>query len=330
MAFIWPTMLWSLLLVPCFALAYYALMRRRAAAAAQVMGTMRLTEGVAGGRAGWRRHLPPTLFLVAVALLLAALARPTVAAALPHMEGTVILAFDVSTSMTADDMKPSRLDAAKKAAGAFVRKQPSTIKIGIVAFSDAAFVVQQPTNIQADLLAAIDRLAPQGGTSLSEGMFTSLGAIAGKPIVVDTDATEEDLLALDIGYFGSAVIVMLSDGEHTSQVDPASVAQIAANAGVRVYPIGVGRPEGAVLEIDGYSIATALNEPLLAEIAKVTDGVYFRAEDEARLQQVYETIDLKLTVEGAQTEVTSHLASVALLLLYTGAGLTMLWFGRVP
>lgn len=330
MTFLWPTMLWSLLLVPCFVLGYYALMRRRAATAAQVLGTMRLTEGVTGGRAGWRRHLPPLLFLTAIALLLTALARPTVAAALPHQEGTVILAFDVSTSMAADDLKPSRMEAAKRAASAFVKKQPSTIRIGIVAFADAAFVVQRPTNIEADLLAAIDRLAPQGGTSLSEGLFTSLGAIAAKPIVVDPNATEEDLLALDIGYFGSAVIVMLSDGEHTSTVDPANVAQVAANAGVRVYPIGVGRPEGTVLEIDGYSIATALNEPLLEQIATVTDGVYFRAEDEIRLAEVYDTIDLKLTVEGAQTEVSSHLASAALLLLYTGASLTMLWFGRVP
>jgi Ca-activated chloride channel family protein len=330
MSFIWPPMLLSLLLVPCFALAYLWVIRRRDAGAAQLLGTMRLTEGASGRRAGWRRHLPPAIFLAAITLLLAALARPTMVVALPHMEGTVILAFDVSTSMTADDLKPSRMDAAKRAARTFVQNQPSTIKVGIVAFSDSAFIVQQPTNVKADLLAAIDRLAPQGGTSLSEGMFTSLGAIAGKPIVVDKDATEEDLLALNIGYFGSAVIVMLSDGEHLSRVDPLQVAQVAANAGVRVFPIGIGSPNGTTLDIDGYHVATALNEPLLTEIAKATDGSYFRAEDEAKLAKVYDTIDLKLTVRGKETEVTSFVASAAILLLYTGAGLTMLWFGRVP
>lgn len=329
MSFIWPTMLYSLALVPIFVLAYRWLMQRRAAAAAQALGTLRMTEGLSGG-VGWRRHLPPAIFLVAVALLLLALARPTMVVALPRMEGTVILTFDVSTSMTADDLKPSRMEAAKKAAKQFVENQPSSIKVGIVAFSDGALVVQQPTNVKSEVVSAIDRLAPQGGTSLSEGMFTSLGAIAGKPITVPQDATEDDLLALNIGYFGSAVIVMLSDGEHTSRVNPEHVAQVAANAGVRVYTIGVGSPEGATLEIDGFRIATALNQDLLTTIATVTNGAYYPAENETELAKVYDGIDLKLTVKGKETEVTSFIASGALLLLYTGAGLTMLWFGRVP
>jgi Ca-activated chloride channel family protein len=199
-----------------------------------------------------------------------------------------------------------------------------------VAFSDGALVVQQPTNVKSEVVAAIDRLAPQGGTSLSEGMFTSLGAIAGKPIVVPQDATEEDLLALNVGYFGNAVIVMLSDGEHTSRVNPEHVAQVVANAGVRVYTIGVGKAEGATIEVDGFRIATALNEPLLTEIATVTNGAYYAAENETELAKVYDGIDLKLTVNGKETEVTSFIASGALVLLYAGASLTMLWFGRVP
>ena len=327
MPFVWPVMLLSLLLVPALAVAYDRLLTRRDAQAAQ-LGTMRLTEG--GRRAGWRRHLAPSIFLAAITLLLVSLARPTAVVALPRLEGTVILAFDVSTSMIADDLKPSRVAAAKTAASAFVRKQPSTVQIGVVAFSDGALIVQQPTNVQADILAAIDRLAPQGGTSLSDGMFTSLGAIAGKPIVVAEGVSEEDLLSLDIGYFGSAVIVLLSDGEHTSRTDPLGVAQVAANAGVRVFPIGIGSARGTTVEVDGYQIATALNEPLLAEIATATGGTYLRAEDEAALAQVYDTIDLRLATKGEETEVTGLLAITAMLLLVTGAGLTMTWFGRVP
>ena len=329
MSFIWPPMLLSLLLVPMLATAYLRLMGRRAAAGSR-LGTMRLTDGTSGRRVGVHRHLPPAIFLVAIALLLAALARPTVVLALPHMEGTVILAFDVSTSMLADDLKPSRMEAAKRAAGIFVGDQPSTIQIGVVAFSDGALIVQQPTNVQADVRAAIDRLAPQGGTSLGEGMFASLSAIAGRPIVIDPETSEEELLALDIGYFGSAVIVLLSDGEHTSRSDPISVAQLAANAGVRVLPIGIGSADGTTLEIEGYRVATALNEPLLSEIATVTDGAYFRAEDEAELAAVYEAIDLRLAIDGEEIEVTSLVAVAAMLLLVVGAGLTMRWFGRVP
>lgn len=329
MSFAWPLVLWSLLLVPLLTLAYLRLTRRRAAAAV-ALTAMRLTDGKSGRRAGWRRHLPPALFLAALALLLVGLARPMVVVAVPRFEGTVILAFDASTSMLADDLEPSRMDAAKGAASAFVREQPSTIQIGVVAFSDGAFIVQSPTNVQADVLAAIDRLAPQGGTSLSEGMFASLSAIAGRPVELGAAVSEDDVLAGDIGYFGSAVIVLLSDGEHTSRVDPLVMAQLAANAGVRIFPIGIGSTAGTTLEIEGYRVATALNAPLLEAIATATDGVYFHAEDEAGLTRVYDTIDLRLAIDGEETEVTSLLAAAAMLLLVVGAGLTTFWFGRVP
>lgn len=328
MSFAWPPMLLSLTVVPLLVAAYVQLMKRRAARASE-LGTMRLARADSGRRPGWRRHVPPAVFLVAIALLLAALARPEVSG-LPRREGTVILAFDVSSSMRADDLEPSRMDAAKKAATAFVENQPSTIKIGVVAFGDGGLVVQQPTNVRADIQTAIERLSPGGGTSIGEGIMTSLGAIAGKPIVLDQAAFEGDLNSVDIGYFGSAVIVMLSDGENTSRFDPLTAAQIAGNAGVRVFPIGIGRPEGATVEIDGYRVATALNEPLLQEIATSTSATYFVAQDAADLVKIYDTIDLRLTIEGEPMEVTSLTAVVAALLLIVGGGLTVLWFGRVP
>ncbi len=333
MSFTWPAMLLSLLLVPVLAAGYVWLMRRRAAAA-PALGPLRVTDGGGGRRAAWRRHLAPALFLAALALMLAALARPTVVVALPHREGTVILAFDVSTSMEATDLAPTRMAAAKQAADAFVRDQPSSVRIGVVAFSDSAFVLQQPTNDQGDVLAAIDRIEPQGGTSLSEGMFSSLGAIAGHPIALAsgtaTATAAPDPASTNIGYYGSAVIVLLSDGEDTSRVDPLGVAQVAANAGVRVFPIGLGSPDGATLDIQGYQVATALNEPLLSKIADTTGGTYFRAEDAAKLKQVYGRIDLQLAVRGEELEATPLVAVVAMLLLVVGAGLTMRWFGRVP
>jgi len=329
MSFMWPLMLLSLLVVPLLVVAYLALMSQRAAETAGT-SAMRLAATTSGRRMGRRRHVPSAIFLVAITLLLAALARPRMVVAMPHQEGTVILAFDVSNSMIADDLKPSRLVAAKAAARTFVEKQPSTIQIGVVSFSDGGLIVQRPTNVQADVLAAIERLTPQGGTSLGEGIFTSLRAVSGKPITLDQAALEGDLESVDIGYFGSAVLIVLSDGENTSRPDPLVMAQVAAGAGVRVFPIGIGSREGTTVEIDGYSLATSLNEDLLKEMADVTGGAYFNAPNETELANIYDSIDLKLSTRGEKMEVTSLVAGLAALLLIAGGALAVLWFGRVP
>lgn len=329
MSFIWPKMLVSLLLVPLFVAAYRWLLNRRAQNAAD-LGTMGLLQTSSGRQLGRRKHLPFAIFLLAITLLLAGFARPEMVVDLPRMQGTVILAFDVSSSMIADDLEPSRIEAAKAAARTFVDNQPETIQIGVVAFSNGGLVVQPPTNVEADVLAAIDRLSPEGGTSLGQGIFTSLNAIAGEPIGIEEEALDGDVASLDIGHYGSSVVVFLSDGENTEQPDPRDVAQLAANAGVRIFPIGIGSPDGTVVEIDGFNVATALNEPLLQEIAGLTNGTYYYAEDESELEEIYDTIDVQLTIKGEKTEVTGIVAGISLLLLLAGSGLSMLWFGRVP
>ena len=328
MTFEWPMMFLSLLLVPVLAVAYVALVRRRAAEMAG-LGTMGIAQSSARKPLGWRRHVPPAIFLVAVALLLASLSRPQVGG-LPRREGTVILAFDVSSSMRADDVKPTRMEAAKAAARSFVDKQPSTIQIGLAAFGDGGITVQRPTTVKQDIVAAINRLTPEGGTSLGDGMIASLEAVTGKPIVLSEAALAGNLDGVDIGYFGSAAVVLLSDGENTSRFDPLIVAQLATNAGVRVFPIGLGSAKGATVEIDGYQVATALNEELLQEIAKVTTGTYYAAEDASGLAKVYDTIDLKLTVKGEPREVTSLAAAGAIALMLVGAAFSIRWLGRVP
>ena len=137
--------------------------------------------------------------------------------ALPQREGTVILAFDVSNSMRATDLEPTRIEAAKAAATAFAERQPRTIRIGVVAFGDSALTVLRPTDVKKDVVAAIRRLSPGGGTSLGQGLYTSLSAIAGKPLQIDESALESDGGEVDIGFFGSSAIVLLSDGENTSR-----------------------------------------------------------------------------------------------------------------
>lgn len=328
MTFEWPLMFLSLLIVPALVAGYFELLksRRRQAAA---LGTMGMAQSSSRKPLGWRRHVPPAIFLVAIALLLASLTRPHVGG-LPRREGTVILAFDVSSSMRADDLEPTRMEAAKEAALAFVEKQPATIQIGLVAFGDGGITVQRPTNVKEDVEAAIKRLAPEGGTSLGEGMKASIEAISGKAIFLNEAALEGDLEGVDIGYFGSAVIVMLTDGENTSRFDPLIMAQIATNAGVRMFPIGIGSADGATIEIDGFQVATALNEELLQEIATITGGTYYVAEDAEALARVYDGIDLRLTVDGDSREVTSLAAAAAVVLMMIGAAFSMRWFGRVP
>jgi Ca-activated chloride channel family protein len=263
-------------------------------------------------------------------LLGLAFGRPELSVGLPHMEGTVILAFDVSNSMRAEDLEPTRIDAAKSAARAFVERQPDSVEIGVVAFSDGGLVTQPPTTAKADVLAAIDRLSPLGATSLGQGLFTAINAIAGDPIAVDPAAlSTSDLESLDIGYYGHGAIVLLSDGENTSDPDPLAIAELASVAGVRVYPIGVGSSQGTVVDLDGFSVATALDEAVLTEIAEGTGGTYFRAEDASALAEVYDSIDLRLTTEAERTEVTAAVTGASIVLLVLGAALSLVWFGRL-
>ena len=328
MTFIWPWMLTALMLAPLFVGVYLRLLRRRQRAADDLgpLGVVRDARGRSPAR--WRR-IPAVFSLLGLTLLLFGLSRPEMVVDLPRVSGTVILAIDVSNSMAADDLDPTRLEAAKAAATAFVEHQPSTVQVGLVAFSNGGLILQPPTNDQAALLTAIDRLAPQGATSLAQGIFTSLNAIAGEPLAIDPAVLEAGT-AVDIGSYPSAVVLMLTDGENTSNPDPLAVAQLAAQAGVRIYPVGIGSPEGAVLEIDGYNVVTQLDEATLQEIAGLTNGTYTRAEDANALQTVYKNVDLQLTISGQKMEITALVAGASLLLFLIGGVLSMLWFGRMP
>jgi Ca-activated chloride channel homolog len=326
MTFAWPWMLLGVVAIPLVVLWYRRLLRQRASRRAQLAALGLVAAAAPAPR--WRRHLPPALLLVALALLVTALARPEATVPQPRREGTVILAFDVSASMEAKDITPSRIDAAKAAARAFVQRQPSTVRVGVVAFSSSGLVTQQPTSDQATVLAAIDRLTPEGGTALASGLQTSLSSIVGRSVLVDEPSDPLEPKGPDLGYHGSAAVILLTDGENTVGPDPLDVADIASGAGVRVYPIGLGSPRGTVLEIDGFQVATALNEPLLQEIASRTDGKYFAASDQQALAAVYDSIDLTWTVATEHIELTAIFAGVAALLVLAGVGLSFVWFGR--
>lgn len=328
MTFQSPKMLVLLLLVPAMVWAYVQTRRRRAQRAA-TLAEQGLVATAAASTMRIRRHLPFALFAAALTLLLVGMARPNTTVKTPRREGTVILALDVSNSMRADDIKPTRLEAEKAAARAFVARQPTEVRVGVVAFGDGAVVVQTPTNFHDDINKAIDRLTSQGGTSLGQALVTSLGAIAGKPVAIDYDALASDAAQVDIGYFGSATVVLFSDGEETGRPDPVAVAEVASVAGVRVHTIGVGTPEGSVVQVDGFNVATALDSDLLQEVAKVTDGSYYQADDAKGLSEISKSIDLRFKLVSEHAEVTGLFAAGGSVLLLIGALLSVLWFGRV-
>ncbi len=322
-----PWLLLTLVAVPVLIAGYVWALRLRGRRAARLA-----SEGLvptSSARRLRRRHIPFALFAAALALACFGLARPSADVALPVREATVILAFDVSNSMRAKDLEPTRIEAAKAAARAFVEEQPRSIRIGVVAFGDSAVTVLRPSNDKQEVIAAINRLSVSGGTSLGQGLFTSLRTIAGKPLTIDESQLDSDAGTVAIGYLGSSAIVLLSDGENTTRPDPLRIAEVASTAGVRVHAIGLGTEQGTVVEVDGFNVATALDADLLTEIANVTDGTYHQAADAGALTEVYESIDLEFKRVTKPREVTAVFAAAAGLLLALGAALSIVWFGRV-
>ncbi len=335
MTFIWPVMLYSLILIPVFIALYLILQRRRKHIAANYQALSTASE-ISKRDPGIRRHIPPILFFVALAILGVALARPQTEVSLPHIEGTVILAFDVSGSMAANDFKPTRMEAAKTAAKSFVDHQPSTVRIGVVAFSDNGLTVQTPTNDQDAILTAINRLAPQRGTSLASGILASLKAIdvgAGQPSEIYTNLTPMPTLTptpMPQGTYTSADIVLLTDGENNENPDPLAAAQTAANRGVRIYTVGIGSAAGTNLHINGFIVHTQLDEDTLQQISQITGGTYYNAQSEQDLIKIYNNLNPQLVVTPEVTEITSIFAGASILLMLIGGMFSLLWFSRLP
>jgi Ca-activated chloride channel family protein len=335
MSFLWIRMLWLLLLVPVLVLVYILLQRRRQKYAVRY-ASLSLVKDALGRGPGVRRHIPAILFLVGLAVAIVALARPATTVVLPSQQGTVILTLDISGSMRADDMQPNRLEAAKAAARAFVEKQPKNVRIGIVAFSTTSALVQAPTKDRDQVISAINRLATQRGTAVGNGILTSLRAIFEESesdmslSLFDLFGEPESLPeAVEPGSYSNAVIVLLSDGQSNRGPDPLDMADRAANLGVRIYTVGLGSPEGVILNFWGRSIRVRLDEEALKGIARKTDGSYFKADNETDLRTIYETLSTKFVSQREKTEITAFFTAAAALIMFAGVLLSLLWFRRV-
>ncbi len=307
----------GLLVVAALVVLAVRLTRRRSAALA-----------AAGVAAPGRTGVPLARWLTLGGVLLLAVAWAGPAAALPvgRSAGTVVLAMDVSNSMGATDVAPSRLVAAQQAADAFIDAQPDTVDIGVVGFDQGALTTSLPTPDRAASKAAVQNLRLSGGTSLAAAILGSLSSITGKTVTVPEGGSLPDL-----GYWGSATIVLFSDGGDSSGSGDATsaAATLAQNAGVHIETVGVGTASGANVQVDGFSLHTGLDADALTALAQTTGGGYHPASDAAQLDGVASSIDLRLTVAKQDVPLAGGITGVALALLVAGAVLTAVRTGRL-
>ena len=340
MTFLWPGNLILVLAVPALVAAYIWAQRRRQKYALRYASLSLVREALGRGP-GRKRHVPAALLLAALFFMLVATARPQTVVTVPVQEGTVILALDVSGSMLAEDLQPNRMEAAKAAAKAFVAKQGVDVKIGVVAFSGDAQIVQTPSNDKDLVDAAIDRLHPQRATAIGRGILASLDAIfQDSETVAPSVAALARLQGQDAGatpqplpqgvHDTSASIVLLSDGQNNQFPAPQQIIDEAVSRGIRVYTVGIGSPEGTILRIQGRAIRTRLDEATLKQIAEITDGQYYNASNSTDLRAVYENLTTQLVFRSEKTEVTALFTALGAIMLVAAAALSLLWFQRIP
>lgn len=350
MTFADPILLLGLLLVPVALLGYRLIQRRRSRYAVRFTN-VDLLGNLVPRTPAWRRHVPPALYVVAMAALVLALARPSMAVQIPREEATIILTMDVSGSMMATDVAPSRLAAAKQAANDFVDQLPAGVKVGLVAFSTAPRTVVAPTTDRAAVHQGIANLQARGGTALGDAIATSLeaagldtsGATANPTPTPSADpsagasASPAPSASGNPGSTTEPVIatVLLSDGANsTGELEPIPAAEMAAALGVPIYTIALGTADGVVTVPDNNGDLHTLNVPpdteTLAAIAETTGGRAFEAPTAKDLAQIYEGLGSRIGYTTEEREVTQWFAAAGLLLVVTGAGLAAHWFNRFP
>lgn len=343
MTFFWPEALWLLAAIPALVVGYALLLHRRKRRTLRLSSLGTVREAL--GRRDYRRHVPPALLLLSLIALAVAIARPAAVVSLPGREDTVILAMDVSASMQATDVEPSRLAAAQRAAKEFVEGMPRNVRLGIVSFAGAAAIAQGPTLDHQEVENAIDRLELGPSTNLYSGLALSLAAMfpdAGIEVENFTSSFERPPPApsrppppaqkgsVKPGSYRAGAIVLLSDGQRTMGRDPLEAARMAAERGVKVYTVGLGTAEGSVITFRNVRIRVKLDEETLKEVARMTGAQYFNASSAEDLRRVYEGLSHRVVAQKSETELTALLAFAAALLIALAAGLSVAWFGFGP
>jgi Ca-activated chloride channel homolog len=349
MTFLSPLALWLLLVVPLLVGVYVLMLRRRKKFAVRYPDLGLVREAIGGGQR-LRRHAAPALLLLAIVAGILAVARPTAVVTLPSEQRKIILAIDVSLSMRASDVEPTRMAAAQVAAKEFVKDQPSDVRIGIVTFAGTALLVQPPTHDREDLISAIDRFELQRNTAIGSGIILSLATLfpedeidvesytlgaftrerrSGKSLDKPKAAPKAPRKPVPPGSYQNGAIILLTDGRRTMGPDPIEAAKLAAERGVRVYTVGFGSAGGAMADVDGMSIYMRFDEETLKAIAEVTKAQYFFAGSATDLRKVYETLNAKFVLEKKQTEISALVSALAAALLVGAAALSLVWSSRM-
>lgn len=315
MTFLSPARLWLLALVPLLVGAYVLAQTRRRRAAVRFTD-LALLARVAPRRPGWRRHLAATLFLLSVVLMTVGWARPARPVKVPRERATIVVAIDVSLSMKATDVSPTRLDAAKAAARKFVQDLPGRFNVGLVGFSGSASAVVAPTYDREAVGHAIDGLQLGKGTAIGEAVFASLQSIRS----FDARASQDP---------PPSHIVLLSDGDNQSGRSVIEAALAARAAKVPVSTIAFGTPYGTVL-IDGETVPVQVNKIALRGLAQDTAGLAYEAQAGGELSEVYRHIGSSLGYRVERQEAASGYVLAALLLALSAGALSLVWFHRLP
>ena len=315
MSFLAASKLWLLVLVAALAVTYVVLQGQRRRYAVRYTN-LALLDRVAPRRPGWRRHLPAAALLVALAALVLAVARPARIVRVPRDRATIMLAVDVSLSMAATDVSPSRIEAAKTAAGRFVDLLPARLNLGVVSFSGTAQVLVPPSTDRTLAKTAIASLQLGQRTAIGEAIFASLAAIQ----TVPSDPGQAP---------PPARIVLLSDGSTTSGRSNDEAAKAASDAHVPVFTIAFGTDHGSV-DVDGRSVEVPVDKDALRTIAASTNGQAFEASSASELRAVYDGIGRSIGYRPEKREVTTWFVGLGLVFALAAAAMSLVWFARLP
>jgi Ca-activated chloride channel family protein len=282
-----------------------------------------LLDEIAPDRPGWRRHITAIGLLVAIVVATLAFARPVVAGETTEAQQLVVLALDTSISMEADDVAPSRTEAARAAAGAFLDTVPEGVAVGVVGFDGRARLLISPTTRLEAVRRTIDRADDLGeGTAIGEAVFLALDAIDDAVVRVENDESQN---GKPVG-----MIVLLSDGDTTAGRSNDEAASEARDRGVPVHTIAFGTDAGFIEDPLGGKIPVPVNQQALEQLAHQTDGRSLTAVSAAQLSQVYEDLGRSVRVEVTRTEVTDWFVGAALVILSLAGLASLAWFGRLP
>jgi Ca-activated chloride channel family protein len=328
MTFVWPLALLGLLAVP-LAVLLYLLAQRRRRREAERFGAPALVSGLVSARPGWRRHAPFALALAALTVLVLGVARPEATVSVPKEEATIVLALDTSRSMAADDVLPSRLQAAQEAARGFLDHVPEKYRVAIVSFSTEAQIVLQPSVDREAAALALGELRLGSGTAIGDAIVRSLETVRPALATVEPGGPPPAPSPDDV----PATVLLLSDGAQTSgQAEPAQAASLAQRLGVPVNTVALGTAAAVVeVPLPGGLRERVMVEPdpaTLRAVAEQTGGRFYEAPDADSLQEVYAELGSRLGSKEEKRELTQVFAAAGGALLLVGSALSMVWFRR--